>query len=65
MATISNIRYAALRLLAERRGQDLIEYALMAGFVAVAAMAFFPPAIAPAIKGIFEQVTGMLNQAVG
>lgn len=63
MATITYIRCAALRLLAERRAQDLIEYALMAGFVAVAAMAFFPPAIAPAIKSIFQQVTGLLSQA--
>lgn len=63
MATVLDIRQAALGLLAERRAQDLIEYALAAGFVAVAALAFFPPAIAPAISTIFERISGLLSQA--
>ena len=39
----------------ERRGQDLIEYALMAGFVAVAAGAAFPP-VADSVSEIFSKV---------
>jgi Flp pilus assembly pilin Flp len=37
-------------------GQDLIEYALLAGFVAVAAGAIFPTSLMPTISGIFSQL---------
>jgi len=43
-------------------GQDLIEYALMAGFVAVAAGAAFPP-VANTISQIFSEVTSVLSSA--
>ena len=46
----------------DRRGQDLIEYALMAGFVAVAAAAAFPP-IATTVSEIFSKVGSVLSQA--
>jgi len=39
----------------DTRGQDLIEYALMAGFVAVAAGAVMP-GVASSISTIFSQV---------
>ncbi len=45
------------------RGQDLIEYSLMAGFVAVAVATFFPPAIAPAISVVFSKISVILDQA--
>jgi Flp pilus assembly pilin Flp len=40
----------------DTRGQDLIEYALMAGFVAVAAGAVFPTTLMPAVSGIFSKL---------
>jgi Flp pilus assembly pilin Flp len=43
-------------------GQDLIEYALMAGFVAVAAAAIMPN-IAPSISTIFSQVNSAMAAA--
>jgi len=43
----------------DEKGQDLIEYALMAGFVAVAAGATFPPA-ATSISTIFSKVGSVL-----
>jgi Flp pilus assembly pilin Flp len=46
------------------RGQDLIEYALMAGFVAVAATATFPN-IAISVSQIFSKVGSALVQANG
>jgi len=46
----------------ERRGQDLIEYALMAGFVAVAAGAAFPP-VADTISEIFSKVQSVMSSA--
>jgi pilus assembly protein Flp/PilA len=46
----------------DRRGQDLIEYALMAGFVAVAAGAAFPP-VADSISEIFSKVQSVMTAA--
>lgn len=43
----------------DRRGQDLIEYALMAGFVAVAAGALMP-GVASSINLIFSQVNSIM-----
>ena len=43
-------------------GQDLIEYALMAGFVAVAAGAIMP-SVATSISTIFSQVSSTLTAA--
>jgi Flp pilus assembly pilin Flp len=51
-----------LRSLKDTRGQDLIEYALMAGFVAVAAGAVMP-GVADSISTIFSQVASVLAVA--
>jgi len=54
--------FLKLRLLKDTRGQDLIEYALMAGFVAVAAGAIMP-GVATSISQIFSKVASVLSQA--
>jgi pilus assembly protein Flp/PilA len=46
----------------DNRGQDLIEYALMAGFVAVAAGAIMP-GVASSINIIFSQVNSIMITA--
>lgn len=46
------------------RGQDLIEYALMAGFVAVAAGAVMP-AVSSNISQIFSKVASVMTEANG
>jgi Flp pilus assembly pilin Flp len=46
----------------DRRGQDLIEYALMAGFVAVAAGAIMP-GVASSISTIFSSVASVMTAA--
>ena len=61
MSKIKAIRMAA-KLWADKRGQDLIEYALMAGFVAVAAGAIMP-GVANSISSIFSQVASVLTAA--
>lgn len=43
-------------------GQDLIEYALMAGFVAVAAGAIMP-GVAESINTIFTRVNSVMTKA--
>lgn len=53
-----------IRLWRARSGQDLIEYALMAGFVAVAAGAIMP-GVATSISQIFSKVASVLSNANG
>ena len=51
-----------IRLLTDTRGQDLIEYALMAGFVAVAA-ATFVPGVTSSINIIFSKINSIMIEA--
>jgi len=46
----------------DTRGQDLIEYALMAGFVAVAAGAIMP-GVASSINIVFSEVNSIMTTA--
>ena len=53
----------ALRTLCrDRRGQDLIEYALLAGFVALAAGAIMP-GVATSISTVFSEVASVMTSA--
>ncbi|HYM11864.1 MAG TPA: Flp family type IVb pilin [Bryobacterales bacterium] len=52
----------AARLWKQTTGQDLVEYALMAGFVTVAVAAAFPP-VSGGINTIFSKVLSLLSQA--
>jgi len=51
-----------LKAIKDTRGQDLIEYALMAGFVAVAAGATMP-GVASSISTIFSKVASVMAVA--
>ena len=51
-----------VRILTDTKGQDLIEYALMAGFVAVAAGAIMP-SVATSISTIFSKVADTVSTA--
>ena len=53
---------AAVHIWKDRRGQDLIEYALMAGFVAVAAGAVMP-SVATSISQIFSEIGSVMAVA--
>ena len=61
MKTISNLLWK-LRIWSDTEGQDLIEYALMAGFVAVAAGAIMP-GVASSISKIFSKVGSVMSAA--
>jgi pilus assembly protein Flp/PilA len=52
----------AMQIWKDRKGQDLIEYALMAGFVAVAAGAIMP-GVASSINIVFSKVNSVMVQA--
>ena len=51
-----------LKVWKDRKGQDLIEYALMAGFVAVAAGAIMP-GVATSISTIFSKIASVMSAA--
>ncbi|MEQ1948899.1 MAG: hypothetical protein ABL995_17035 [Bryobacteraceae bacterium] len=61
MATL--LKNIARQLIYNRRGQDLIEYSLISGFLAVMVGALFPPLIMPNISGIFSKVSDLINNA--
>lgn len=50
------------RMLHDERGQDLVEYALLAGFIAVAAGALLP-GISTSISKIFSKMASVLTNA--
>jgi pilus assembly protein Flp/PilA len=57
-----SLKLFVTRLTKETRGQDLIEYALMAGFVAVAAGAIMPN-ISADISTIFSKIGSVMTAA--
>ncbi len=61
---MNNLMNYALRLKIwkDTKGQDLIEYALMAGFVAVAAGAIMP-SVATSISTIFSKISSVMSAA--
>jgi pilus assembly protein Flp/PilA len=61
MKKITNLVWK-LRIWKDTRGQDLIEYALMAGFVAVAAGAIMPN-VASSISTIFSKISSVMTAA--
>ena len=61
MKKLTNL-FWTLKIWKDNRGQDLIEYALMAGFVAVAAGAVMPN-ISTQISTIFSKVNSLMVQA--
>ena len=61
MTRISNL-VLKLKVWKDTRGQDLIEYALMAGFVAVAAGAIMPN-VASSISVIFSKISSVMSAA--
>jgi pilus assembly protein Flp/PilA len=54
---------AVFRMWRDTRGQDLLEYALIAGFVAVAAGAIFPTTLMPDVSKIFSKLADLFVQA--
>lgn len=51
-----------LKIWRDKHGQDLIEYALMAGFVAVAAGALMPT-VASSISTVFSKISSVMAAA--
>jgi Flp pilus assembly pilin Flp len=62
MRTLLNMNFL-LKCWRDRKGQDLIEYALLGGFVAVAVAAVFPTTIVPSMGQIWSKVATYLANA--
>ena len=43
-----------------RKGQDLIEYALMAATIAIVVAGFLPPTIMPSVSTIFSKISSSM-----
>jgi pilus assembly protein Flp/PilA len=52
------------RIWRNTRGQDLVEYALAAGMVALAAVAAMPQ-LSGTINNVFSRIGSLINSAVG
>ncbi|MBI5280215.1 MAG: Flp family type IVb pilin [Candidatus Solibacter usitatus] len=61
MKTLKSLAFH-LHIWKATRGQDLIEYALMAGFVAVAAGAIVP-GIAESLKTIYGRINNVVSSS--
>ena len=61
MTRINNL-FWTLKIWKDTKGQDLIEYALMAGFVAVAAGAIMP-GVSTSISTIFSKIASSMTNA--
>lgn len=56
-----NRQDAVTRLGKDKRGQDMIEYALMAGMVAVAVAAFVPYQVVPSMCHIYSKLISVAS----
>lgn len=61
-----NFAYRQLiRLKSETAGQDLVEYALLTGFMVIAIWAFFPTQIVPSMSTIFGKIVSSAARVGG
>ena len=59
---MNKIKSLIIRLLNDKKGQDMVEYALLAGFIAVAAGAILP-GISDDISQIFSKMGSVVADA--
>jgi Flp pilus assembly pilin Flp len=59
--TMRDLTNWAKKLRFDIRGQDMIEYALLAGMIAVVIGAMFPQTIMPSVSTIFSKVESSLS----
>jgi Flp pilus assembly pilin Flp len=53
---MARLVHEALRFWEDQNGQDMIEYALLAGMIVVVVAGFLPPTLMPGISTIFSKV---------
>lgn len=60
-----DITKAIRKIVKDQQGQDLIEYALLAGFIVVSVAVILPSDIMPAVSGVFSKVLNVANTLTG
>ncbi len=60
----NSIRDFLAGLQRDTAGQDLIEYALLSGFMVIAIWAFFPSGIVPSISHVFSRLLSTASSLV-
>ncbi len=62
---LTRLFYRALvELWRDRRGQDMIEYALMAAMVAIAVAAFVPYNLIPSVSHVYSRLQNVMSVLV-
>lgn len=59
--TIKTLYHWVMKLHADRRGQDFIEYALLSAMITLAVTSTLAPWVAPSISTIFSKVQSSMN----
>ena len=54
------LQLCALRIFRDGRGQDMIEYALLAAAIAIIVAGFLPPNVMPSVSTIFSKITSSM-----
>ena len=57
---LRSLQLCAVRFLGDGRGQDLIEYALLAAAIAIIVAGFLPPSVMPSVSTIFSKITSSM-----
>jgi len=55
------VYYGAYRIWKDGRGQDMIEYALLAAAISVTVAGFLPTTLMPAVSTIFSKIVSSYN----
>jgi Flp pilus assembly pilin Flp len=60
---MDKLYYGAYRLWKDNRGQDMIEYALMAASIVVVVAGFLPQTLMPSVSTIFSKLVSLYSQS--
>ena len=57
---LRSLQLCAMRIWGDGRGQDMIEYALLAAAIAIIVAGFLPPSVMPSVSTIFSKITSSM-----
>lgn len=59
-SSLQSLQLSAMRIFQDGRGQDMIEYALLAAAIAIIVAGFLPPSVMPSVSTIFSKITSSM-----
>lgn len=60
ISRLRSLQLCAVRIFRDGRGQDMIEYALLAAAIAIIVAGFLPPSVMPSVSTIFSKITSSM-----